>query len=268
MKQVFKFEFKHQMKAVLFWIMGMGCIQWIMMSVYPVFSENTSIQEEILANYPEELLRAFNMSHDLPLSSVAGYMVFTFTFVQLCFSIQSAYLGFSILSKEERAMTADFLLAKPVSRSQIFFGKLVASLLSFIITVLAVMGITLVTIEAYRGQATYDLSHFIILFAGMFFFMCLLFTIGLLASVFMRKVKNVLSLALALSLGTYVLNAVRTVVGGDLLGLFTPFFYFDIGYILKEGQLKTGLSLLALGMILTGLLLVYRQYDKRNIQSL
>ena len=64
----------------------------------------------------------------IDLATVLGYFGLVFLFVQLCLAIQAANYGFALVSVEEREWTADFLLAKPVGRSQIMTSKLLAAL--------------------------------------------------------------------------------------------------------------------------------------------
>ena len=53
--------------------------------------------------------------NNLDMSSVLGFFSFVFLFCQICLAIQAANYGFSLVSVEERELTADFLLAKPVA---------------------------------------------------------------------------------------------------------------------------------------------------------
>ena len=70
----------------------------------------------------------------IDLSTVLGFYSFAFLFTQICLAIQAANYGFSLVSIEERELTADFLLAKPVGRTQILTSKLLAALSGLTIT--------------------------------------------------------------------------------------------------------------------------------------
>lgn len=268
MGNIFKFEMKALIKPTLFWLLAMAGIQTMMMAIFPTFEKDLDLVEKLLASYPEEMLKAFGMSSAMSLSTVTGYMVFAFAFVQLCLAIQSSYLGFSIVSKEEREWTADFLLSKPVQRKTILTAKLMAALLSLVVTLVSVALVTYLSIEAFKGQGYYQMKSFVALFIGMAFFQVFFLSLGLVISVVRKKIKNVLSFALALSLGTYVLNAIRAIVGGDLLGWLTPFYYYDLSYILEHGSLNTGPLVVSSLLIVISIATTYYAYTRKNIGSL
>jgi len=268
MGNIFKFEMKHHLKSVLLWLLGITLIQLMMMALFPTFANDSELVNKMLENYPEELLKGFGMDSAMSLSSITGFLVFAFSYVQLCLAIQSSYLGFSILSKEERALTADFLISKPVKRSSIISAKLLAALLSIFITLIFTFFITLISIELFKGDSTYDVKSIIWLFISMHFFQWLYLAIGLVISVSLKKIKNVMSFTLALSLGTYILNALKAIIGGDALGWFTPFYYFDLSYTLANNGFRTLEFLVSIALMTAAVLATYILYTRRNIASL
>jgi ABC-2 type transport system permease protein len=248
--------------------MSIAALIFSFMALFPTFAKDVGIMEKILENYPEEMLKAFGMSSGLPLSSVLGFLVFVFAFVQLCLAIQASNYGFSILSVEERELTADYLLSKPVSRVQILNAKLGASVLAIMLTNL-IMGIsTISAIEFYKDGSTYEIDKVLSLLLLSFVFSLVFFSIGILVSVTFRKIKSVLSLSMALAFGTYILNAVRAIVGGSLLGLISPFYHFDASYILDKGAVDFSVAWLSFLVIILSFVAVYLRYPKRDIHSL
>lgn len=268
MVNIFKYELKQHFKPVILWVIGIACIQFMMMAIYPTFASDMALVEKMMAYYPEEMLKAFGLNNGLSLSTVTGYLVFSFVYVQLCLAIQSAYMGFSILSKEERNLTADFLMTRPVKRTTIVTSKLLAATLSLFMTLIATFLLTYLSIEIFKSGGSYEFKSLIWLFIGMHFFQWLYLVIGLVISVLLKKIKNVLSFALALSLGTYVLNALRGIVGGKILGWFTPFYYFDLTYIMENHSFEPVLFIFSMVLIVVGVGVTYYAYGKRNFSSL
>ena len=56
---------------------------------------------------------------DLDLSKVSGYYGMLFIYLLLMATIHAAMLGATIIAKEERDKTSEFLFVKPVSRSKV-----------------------------------------------------------------------------------------------------------------------------------------------------
>ena len=73
-----------------------------------------------------------------------------FLFCQICLAIQASNYGFSLVSIEERELTADFLLAKPIGRGKILTAKLLAALAALTITNLSVWASSFFVINLIR----------------------------------------------------------------------------------------------------------------------
>lgn len=265
---IFNYEFKMYRKSIITWVISIGAILLLYMAFYPSFGADVEKMDLLLANYPEELLKAFGMGGTLSLSSVAGFLAFTFTFVQLCLAIQASNYGFSILSVEERELTADFLMSKPVSRNTILFGKFFAALAALTITNTAVWICTYISLALYNNGSEYDAGAVFLLLVSNIFIQLFFMSIGMVISVSVKKVRSVLSFSMALSFGAYMINAIRGILDSQLLGIFTPFYHFDPNTILETGGIDWSLGIISLVFITGSLVATYVLYNNRNIHSL
>lgn len=265
---IFKYEFNTYSKSILIWGLSIAMITIFFFAIFPTFAKDATMAETMLEHYPKEMLAAFGMNTALPLSSVAGYLVFTFAFLQLFLAIQAANYGFSILSIEERELTADFLMSKPVSRRRIIVSKFLAAFLALTL----VNGITWISvygsIEIFRAGKAYDGGQIAILLSSIVLFQLFFMCFGMVVSVMVSKIRSVLSYSMALAFGMYVLNAVRAIVDGNLLGFFTPFYHFDPGYILENRGYNVSFVMISVVMIVISMVLSYYLYLRRNIHSL
>jgi len=268
MMNVFKYEFKMYTKSIVVWSLSIIAMIALMMSLFPTFGSNAVMMEKILENYPEELLKAFGMNGSLPLSSVAGYLTFVFPFIQLCFAIQAANYGFSILSIEEREFTADYLMSKPVSRMAILNAKLAASFLALTITNIISSFSLIAIIEMIKDGKTYDMNHLLILISSVVLFQLFFLAIGMVITVLTKRIRSVLTFSLGMSFGTYILNAMGLVLGGRILSYFSPFAYFEVGHILEFGKYDSKMAMISIIITLLSLGITYYLYPKRDIQSL
>ena len=265
---IFKYEFKTYIKSIIIWSISMSLLLLIFMAFYPTFSKDVALVETILENYPEEMLKAFGMSTGLPLSSVLGFLAFVFSFLQLIIAIQSANYGFSFLSIEEREFTADYLMTKPVSRQSILMSKFLAAFLSLLITDLFLVITTFLVLELFKNANDYEVKNVIVLLLSVPIFQLVFMSMGMFISVLVKKIRNVLSFSLSLAFVLYIINAMKAVFGGELLGYFSPFYHFEVGYILAEGKYDYKMVILSLILIIISLVSTFVLYTKRDIHSL
>lgn len=264
---VFIQEFKAKRKSVFIWGLSISAFIIFYLAFFPSLGSDSEAFEIIMKSMPKEMLQAFGLKEGLSMATLMGYFVVTFVMIQLAIAIQSANYGFAILSEEERELTADFLLTKPVSRSTIYFSKFLSAVLSLLLTAIIVsMGI-LVALRLFNGGETYNIKNvFKLLLTIPLFQLCFL-SIGMFISLLVRKVRNVLSLSMGLAIGLYIINVAKEIVDKDFLGYLTPFNYFEPGNILKTGTYDLKLFFVAIGVIIISLIASFYLYNTRDIHS-
>lgn len=130
---MFWHELNSLRKSTILWTCTLIALAGIYFSVYPAIANDAADFKRLLGGYPASVRAILGISLD-SITSLLGFYSMIFTFITLCGAIQAMNLGVSILSKETRERTADFLLVKPVSRSAIVSSKLLAALTMLIIT--------------------------------------------------------------------------------------------------------------------------------------
>ncbi|MFH2103037.1 MAG: ABC transporter permease subunit [Chloroflexota bacterium] len=263
---IFKHEFKMNLKSVAIWSVSIALLILIYLSAFTSVSADAEMMTEVMASFPEELLIAFGMT-DMDWSSVLGFYGVVFLFCQVCLSIQAANYGFSLVSIEERELTADFLLAKPIGRPKILTSKLLAALTGLTITNIVVWISSFIVIDLVRDGREYALKPLVLLLLSIVVFQLFFLTVGMLISLLMKRVRSVTPLSMALAFGMYVLSAFGGMLGDDTLEIISPFKHFDPNYILKNGAYDTPLVLISVMAILISIVGSYVLYSKRNIQS-
>ena len=159
---IYKHEFKMNSRSVITWSVAVATMLFVFVSLFSSFAKDAELLNEAMANFPKELRMAFGMN-GMDLSTVLGYFSFVFLFVQICLAIQAANYGFSLVSIEERELTADFLLAKPVGRAQILTSKLLAALSGLTITNIVVWISSFAFINLFKGGRTYETKPLLLL---------------------------------------------------------------------------------------------------------
>jgi ABC-2 type transport system permease protein len=259
-------ELKMSVKSVITWSISISVIVVIFMSLFSGFSKDAGILDEALSKMPKELLMAFGMN-TIDMSTVLGFFSLIFLFCQICLAIQASNYGFGLVSLEERDMTADFLLAKPVKRSGIMTSKLLAAFTALTITNIVTWITTFICLSLFVDGKPYDTKTLILLLASIVAFQLFFLSVGMLISLFLKKVRSVTPLSMALAFGMYVINAFGNLAGKANLELISPFKHFEAGYIIQNSAYNMPLVLVSLSVIVVSLAGSYFLYAKRNIRS-
>ena len=254
--------------SILIWGLAIPLSLFMYLAFYPTISADTSAFDALMENYPEELLAFFGMRPELPMSSLPGYLTITFGMMQIPIAIQAANYGIAMLSVEEREMTADFLLSKPISRTKILISKFLASFTSLTIVNIAFAGATLLAIQLFKGDATIEMNHIYLLLTTTVFFQLFFVSIGMLISVSVKKVESVISYSMALGFGLYIVFGLKSTVGTGFLAYLSPYAYFEPAEILINGTYNLVYTIICSFVIVSSFVLSYVLYKRRNIHSL
>jgi ABC-2 type transport system permease protein len=263
---IFQHEFKMHFRSVITWSAAVAALLLVFVSLFSSFSQDAALLNEMLANFPEQLLAAFGMV-GVDLATILGYFSLAFLFVQICLAIQAANYGFSLVSIEERDWTADFLLAKPVGRPQILTSKLLAVLGGLLITDIVVWISSFVFINLFKGAATYETGSLLLLLLSIVPFQLFFLAVGLVVSLLVKRIRSVTPYAMALGFGMYVLNAFGEMLGQSALEQITPFKHFDPRYIIQHGAYDLPLVLVSVAVIVISLGGSYVLYTRRDIPA-
>ena len=263
---IYKQEMKMSYRSVIIWSVALILIIILMLGIYSGFSDDAELVNEMMAEFPEELLMAFGMEN-LDLVSALGSYSFVFLFCQICLAIQAANYGFSLVSVEERELTADFLLAKPVARPKIMTSKLLSALTGMAITNAVVWVTTIIALNIYWTGSEYDTNALILLLLSLAVFQLFFLSVGMFVSLLVKRVRSVTPYSMALVFGMYVLNAFGGMLGDETIEIITPFKHFDPNYIIKNASYDLPLALISVVAIIISIAGSYILYARRNIPA-
>jgi len=263
---VFRNELKMSMQSVATWSVALAALLVVFFSLFQSFSADAALLNEMMDKFPPALLTAFGMT-GVDLSSVLGFFGFVFLFVQICLAIQAAYTGFALVSVEEREWTADFLLAKPIGRTEILNSKLLAALCGLAITDVVVWASSVAAIRLFAGASTYDSRALLLLLLSIIPFQLFFLGVGLSVSLLVKRIRSVTPYAMALAFGMYVLSVFGDMMGESVLEKITPFRFFDARSILADAVYDAPLILISIVVTAVCLAASYVLYGKRDIPA-
>jgi ABC-2 type transport system permease protein len=263
---IFLHELRSRMKSVLTWSVALAGIILLFMSLFQGFSEQAAMVSELMQSFPPELLIAFGMTN-LDFASLIGFFGLIFVFCQICLAIQSANYGFGLVSIEESELTADFLLAKPITRPKIMTSKLLAALTALFITGAAVGASSLIFIHLFRGSQELPPRPFTLLMLSIPVFQIFFLSVGMLISLLVRRMRSVTPFSMGLVFGLYILNAFGAMIGEKNLEVLSPFKHFSPSDIIINQAWNLPLSALSAVIIVISITASYALYLKRNIAA-
>lgn len=263
---IFRHEFRGRIKSLISWSLAVIGITLLYFSFYPSFADQAELLNEMMANFPPELLQAFGMT-GLDLSQVLGFYTFVFLFVQICLAIQASNYGFGLVSVEETELTADFLLSKPVTRTQILNSKLLAALSIMLLTNLVAWISSFSIINLFRNGHEYEPKTLVLLLSSLILFQLVFLSVGLVVSLLVRRIRSVTPYSMALAFGAYVLSAFSGMLGDVALEKITPFKHFDPQYMVQHGSLDVPLVMISVVVTIVSLAGSYWLYIRRDIPA-
>ncbi len=263
---IFKHEFKVHLKSVFIWSISISVLILIFLSLFQSFATQTALVNDMMASFPKELLIAFGMT-DMDWSTILGFFGLLFVFSQICLAIQAANYGFGLVSIEETEWTADFLLTKPVSRVNIMTSKFLAALASLAITQAIIWGSSFWFINLFRQGQDYNVKAVVLLLLSMTVFQLFFLTVGVVISLLVKRIRNVLPYSMGLVFGLYALNAFGSMIGKKSLEIISPFKHFTPSFILKNETWDFPLMMISVVIIVISIIASYGLYARRNIAS-
>jgi len=263
---IYKFELGMLKKSILIWALAIPAFFLFYVSFFPMMSGEG--MDSLFDQFPEEFMSFFGINPDLPMSNILGYVALTYGMIQIPMAIQASNYGFHMLSVEERELTADFLLTKPISRTQIMISKFLASMTSLTIVNIAVSFSTVLGTMLFRGDQTVNWSAVLVLLSSNVFFQLFFVSVGMFVSTIAKKIPSVLSLSMGFGIGLYVLSSLGTMLESTLFMVMTPYSHFSPSYILAEGSYNWSLVWISFAVIILSFGGSYFFYLRRNIASL
>ena len=170
--------------------------------------------------------------------------------------------GVSILSKEEKEKTAEFLLTHPVSRARVVTEKLAALAIQITAMNLILLAFSLLSIQLIGERI--PLKEVLLLHGAFYLLQLELAGICFGLSAFLRRGSVGIGIGLAAMM--YFLNLIANLTDrARFLKYLTPFGYCEGADILEKGRLNIGFCLTGMLFACAGIAAAYWQYVRKDI---
>lgn len=260
---IIKWELKAQSKGLIIWCVVMIVLIVMMTSEFSAYYNNPEMLD-LLNSIPEQMLRAFSMDN-ANLTTTTGYLSLVSFYFYLILGVFAVLLGSSIISKEERDKTAEYLMTLPVSRQKVLFSKLVTAVVSCVILLSVTVIAIILAMFKYDLDRTFY-SYLMKLTLTMLLIQLIFLSIGMCMASILKRYKNSGKISATLLMILYFFNIITALSESlDFLKYVTPFRYFDTNKILATGTYEPIYLILSLLIITLGITGTFTFYPKRDL---
>jgi ABC-2 type transport system permease protein len=263
---IYIWEFKMSLKSLLYWTIALIAILIVFMSFFNSVSQNASVYENLLKNFPKQMRAALGFS-TFKLNNLLDYYGYLFSYILLIGSIYAMKSGISILSEEIRSKTSDFLLAKPVKRTSIINAKLLCVLTNLLLQNLVYLLAAFLTLNYYKKDS-FSIKSFILINLSLLLVQLFFVSFGLIVSVLMKKIKTVMPITLGIVFFFFVIQMLNETLKNKVLSYMTPFAYFNISKILRNFTYEWSYFFINFVIIVILIMMTYIIYNKKDMPSL
>ena len=174
-------------------------------------------------------------------------------------------LGSSIIAKEERDKTTEFLDHPACFTTTIITSKLLTALVNIVIVNIVTLFSSIAMVSAYnKGE---DITGEVVVFLFSMFIVQLIFlSLGALLSAFMRNPKKSGSPSYGNLLTAYVISKVTDLTDKvNILNVLSPLKYFDYARIVNGNGLNFVIVILSFVMVAVFSYFTYFFYSRRDL---
>lgn len=262
---IFLYELKAYRKSVIIWACSMAALAVLYMFIFTAISSDIEDFLQVLRNMPDVVRKALSIYVE-GMSNFVGFYSFVFVYIVLCGAIQAMNLGISIVSKEVREKTADFLLTRPVSRKKILASKILAALVSLVITNVIYLAITVPM--TFIVKSDFSIKIFLMISVTLFFVQLMFMALGVIVSVIIWRIRSVISISLSTVFGFFIIGSLGSIIGDEASRYISPFKYFDTAYIIKHASYEVSFIIIGIIFVIATIAASFLLYDKKDIHAL
>jgi len=259
-------KMKRNSLSLFLWALVIILLISVTMSIFPTFIENQSRIFGMLNLIPKGVLqfKGFSDLNDL-LSPMGFYSANNVIYMMVLGSIYAIVLASGILLKEEYNKTAEYLLTRPITRSEIFLTKLavVAGNVFILNIIISLAGFIAVQLA---GSDVIRIGPFMILSLYTFLLNIFFAATGLFISTLIKRSRPVTTFSIGLVLILYFIYTLSKISESvSKLGYLSPFMYVDQKVVSPDYSLAPGNLAYFMGISFLLIVISYRLYLHRDI---
>lgn len=259
---IFRHSLARNLGTILGWGLSLAVLGGYLVLFYDTLAEQQAQLDQLLSQYPPELMAMFGGMQDM--FTPHGYInVEFFSYMPLILGIYIILSGSGLLVGDEESGTLDLVLAHPVSRTAVFWGRM----LSFTATVLAILLITWLGFVIAVPGTLLNISpaEMALPFLSLFALLALFGGLALLLSLLLpaRRIAS-MTAGLLLVASFFITTLARLDENLVNLAKLSPLNYYQGGLALQEMEWDWIAGLLGAAVVFT--LLAWWRFERRDIR--
>ncbi|HQH19210.1 MAG TPA: ABC transporter permease subunit [Bacteroidales bacterium] len=259
---LFKRELRRNVKSFIVSCLICSLMVVYVISIAPSFGED--IQQIIDLKFPKPLQKAFGIS-ELDFSNPVGFFGLMFSYIYLFFSIYTAGVFSSIVSKEFTEKTAEYLFSLPANRIQIMISKLLVAIIYALLTIIILYGLTIISFTIFIGDNYNQTPLFLMalswLIGGITFG-----SIAFLVSSFFSKQRTISAISVGMVMVMYMFQVIISMNKKlENLKYISPFDWFKGSDIANSGTISGTYILIAITISISCLIVGIIRFNKKDV---
>lgn len=229
MFSIFLRTLKVRRVSLLIYTGASALFMWMYIAMFPTILDQSEQMSELIQNYPEGLLEAFGISADQfgfdTIEQFVSLEHFSIIWPLVVMFMVVGFAGYAI-SRDIEDGTIEHLLAKPVSRLKVFFGRYLAGLAALVLFTFASIYVA-IPLSALHGVDYAAPAYWYMSVLGVLFGWAI-FSVAMMFSALFSERSRVYMFTGGLLLVMYVANIASALIDSLEKFQYISFFhYFD-----------------------------------------
>lgn len=257
--------FKHEMRqarlSLIIWTVSIGFLMAICILLFPEMKGEMDGVSDMFASMGS-FSAAFGMDR-INFGSLDGfYAIECGNILGLGGAFFAAFCAVTVLGKEEKDHTAEFLLTHPVSRARIITEKLAAVLAQIVIMNILTLAISIGSMYIVGEEIPWE--NILLMHLAYFLLQLEIGGICFGISAFVRR--GGIGIGLGLAVMMYFLNIVANISDkAEFVKYITPFGFSDGADIITSGEIDAAMVSIGMAIGVIGIIAAYVKYTKKDI---
>ena len=258
---IIRHELKQSRISLAIWTAVIGLLFAVCIFMYPEMKGEMEDVTDMFASMGS-FTQAFGMDR-ISFGSLTGfYAIECGNILGLGGALFASLCAVSVLSKEEKEHTAEFLLSHPLSRIRIITEKLIAVLVQIFVMNIVVFGISVISI-AVVGE---DIPWKEISLLHIAYVLLQIELAGICFGVSAFLKRGSIGIGLGVAAVMYFLNIIANIAdSASFLKYITPFGYAEGSDIVADLKIDMGLVIIGMALGIAGIVAGYIKYNKKDI---
>ena len=260
-------EIKRNKKNLAIWSAIVMGFTILVLSIFPYMKNMGDQMAIMMSKMPEGMTKAMGIDAQTFNSILGMYNTYYGIYIVVLLAIYTSSTGATIISKEEKNKTAEFLLTKPISRKNVFVTKVIVLYTLCFLAYIVQTTTAIIFVNAF-GEDDIKWSIFITMHTHglilILFFTCLSLFLSMLA----KPKSNFMGMSVGIVFGSYFLNTIAIAANKvSWIGYISPFHYLDFSVSNPNYSINYPVVAIILSVSIILLIISYKLYKRKDINA-